>query len=117
MRKYHEKIRAEGVPLDRAEAGNSSADGLAGEQALAALETGQFDIVLMDVEMPEMDGVKATTLIRERELGRRTPIIALTAKAMQDDRRRCLAAGANDYLAKPVETERLLALLRLWLYR
>ncbi|MCI5141878.1 MAG: response regulator, partial [Candidatus Electrothrix sp. ATG1] len=88
-----------------------------GIRALEILEQEKFDLVLMDIMMPVMDGYETIQKIREQPRYESLPIIALTAKAMQDDRRRCLAAGANDYLAKPVETERLLALLRLWLYR
>jgi signal transduction histidine kinase/DNA-binding response OmpR family regulator len=87
-----------------------------GSRALEMLEQEAFDLVLMDIMMPVMDGYETITKIREQPQYDDLPIIALTAKAMQDDRRRCLAAGANDYLAKPVDTERLFALLRLWLY-
>lgn len=87
-----------------------------GASALKILEEEAFDLLLMDIMMPVMDGYETIEKIREQPQYEELPIIALTAKAMQDDRRRCLAAGANDYLAKPVDTERLLALLRLWLY-
>jgi CheY-like chemotaxis protein len=90
-----------------------------GGRALEVLEREQeenFDLVLMDIMMPVMDGYETIKQIRKRRCFKKLPIIALTAKAMKDDRSRCLAAGANDYLAKPVDTERLLALLRLWLY-
>ncbi len=87
-----------------------------GIRALEILSQEEFDLVLMDIMMPIMDGYQTIEKIREQPQYEDLPIIALTAKAMQDDRRRCLEAGANDYLAKPVETERLLALLRLWLY-
>jgi CheY-like chemotaxis protein len=87
-----------------------------GGRALEMLEQEAFDLVLMDIMMPVMDGYETITKIREQPQYDDLPIIALTAKAMQDDRRRCLAVGANDYLAKPVDTERLFALLRLWLY-
>ncbi|MCI5132533.1 MAG: response regulator, partial [Candidatus Electrothrix sp. EH2] len=87
-----------------------------GASALKILEEEAFDLVLMDIMMPVMDGYETIEKIREQARYKELPIIALTAKAMQDDRRRCLAAGANDYLAKPVDTERLLALLRVWLY-
>ncbi|MCI5137698.1 MAG: response regulator, partial [Candidatus Electrothrix sp. AR1] len=87
-----------------------------GIRALETLEQEEFDLVLMDIMMPVMDGYETIKKIREQPQYEDLPIIALTAKAMQEDRRRCLAVGANDYLAKPVDTDRLFALLRLWLY-
>ncbi len=89
-----------------------------GERALKLLDTEpDISLVLMDVMMPVMDGYEAISRIRSREQFRKLPIIALTAKAMPEDREKCLAAGANDYLSKPVEPERLFALMRVWLYR
>ncbi len=71
----------------------------------------------MDVMMPEMDGLTATREIRRREAWHGLPIIMLTAKAMADDQEQCLAAGANDYLAKPLDVDKLLSLARVWMSR
>ncbi|PCH79862.1 MAG: hypothetical protein COB90_10395 [Hyphomicrobiales bacterium] len=89
-----------------------------GKLALEKLEDrSDIDLVLMDVMMPVMDGLEATKRIRAQEKYRNLPIIALTAKAMEHDRAECLEAGANDYMTKPVEPEKLLNLLRTWLYK
>ena len=78
-------------------------------------EVEDIDLVLMDVMMPEMDGYEATVEIRKNPRWRKLPIIAVTAKAMKDDQERCLQAGANDYLAKPIDLDRLFSLIRVWL--
>jgi CheY-like chemotaxis protein len=89
-----------------------------GRRALEILaETEGIDIVLMDIMMPEMDGYETMQAIRNQEAYRDLPIIALTAKAMKEDRRRCLEMGASDYLAKPVGSDQLFSMLRVWLYR
>jgi CheY-like chemotaxis protein len=89
-----------------------------GREAIELLEsTSDLAIVLMDIMMPEMDGYQTIGRIRNQGAFRRLPIIALTAKAMKGDREKCLEAGASDYLAKPVNTEQLLSVLRMWLHR
>lgn len=87
-----------------------------GEEALIKLEDiNDIDIVLMDIMMPKMDGYEATRQIRKKNKWARLPVIALTAKAMMDDREKCIEAGANDYITKPVDMDRLIALMQLWL--
>ncbi|WP_144146799.1 response regulator [Paraburkholderia sp. BCC1884] len=87
-----------------------------GLEALQALEREpDIDLVLMDVMMPEMDGLSATREIRRSDRFGRVPVIALTAKAMADDRQRCLEAGADDYISKPIDVEKMIALCRVWL--
>ncbi|MGH8204583.1 MAG: response regulator, partial [Steroidobacteraceae bacterium] len=89
-----------------------------GEEAIRQIETlPELQIVLMDIMMPEMDGYATMQRIRRDPRHRRLPIIALTAKAMKGDREKCLEAGASDYIAKPVNTKELLALVRMWLHR
>jgi CheY-like chemotaxis protein len=89
-----------------------------GKAALDLLEKDPgMDIVLMDIMLPEMDGYDTIRAIRKFPHFRSLPIIALTAKAMKGDREKCIEAGASDYIAKPVDTEQLLTLLRVWLYR
>ncbi|HET8606386.1 MAG TPA: response regulator, partial [Gaiellaceae bacterium] len=89
-----------------------------GNEAIAALEARpDVDLVLMDVMMPELDGYEATRRIRAQERFAKLPIISLTAKAMKGDREKSIAAGASDYVTKPVDTEQLLSLMRVWLYQ
>jgi HAMP domain-containing protein/CheY-like chemotaxis protein/signal transduction histidine kinase len=89
-----------------------------GRQAIEIVEnTDDLSVVLMDIMMPEMDGYETMREIRKDPRFRTLPILALTAKAMKGDREKCLQAGASDYIAKPVNTEQLLSLLRVWLYR
>jgi len=88
-----------------------------GTEAIFAWSSDDFDVVLMDVQMPEMDGYEATGVIRYREgeLGKYTPIIAMTANAMEGDRERCLNVGMDDYIAKPVKSDTLYQILRQYL--
>jgi CheY-like chemotaxis protein/HAMP domain-containing protein/putative methionine-R-sulfoxide reductase with GAF domain len=90
-------------------------NGKDGLQMLQEIEG--IDVVLMDVMMPEMDGYEAMRKIRDQKRYRALPIIALTAKAMKGDREKCIEAGASDYVTKPVDTEQLISLLRVWLSR
>jgi signal transduction histidine kinase/CheY-like chemotaxis protein/CHASE3 domain sensor protein len=94
-----------------------------GREAIEALEKSasqpgsSVDLVLMDVMMPIMDGLAATREIRKNPDWKKLPVIALTAKAMPDDQQRCIEAGANDYMAKPLDVEKLLSLVRVWMPR
>jgi len=90
---------------------------LTAQEALRQILRREFAVILLDVMMPEMDGFETTRTIRADERFKTLPIIALTAKAMKGDRERCIAAGASDYITKPVDTEQLLSLMRVWLYR
>ncbi|MNX92762.1 Transcriptional regulatory protein YycF [compost metagenome] len=86
-----------------------------GREAIEKLESNQIDLVLMDIMMPEMDGYEAMRIIRSKKDFARLPIIALTAKAMKNDKEKCIEAGANDYISKPVDMDKLLSMLRVWL--
>jgi CheY-like chemotaxis protein len=94
-----------------------------GREALDVLEKSRshdalaIDLVLMDVMMPIMDGLTATREIRRQNEWKKLPIITLTAKAMPDDQQRCIEAGASDYMAKPLDVEKLLSLVRVWMPR
>lgn len=89
-----------------------------GKSAISLLKKNPgIDIVLMDVMMPEMDGYETMRAVRKLASFKSLPIISLTAKAMKGDREKCIEAGASDYITKPVNTEQLLSLLRVWLYR
>jgi signal transduction histidine kinase/CheY-like chemotaxis protein/CHASE3 domain sensor protein len=88
-----------------------------GREGIETLEKNpDINIILMDIMMPEIDGYETTRKIRQNNQFKSLPIIALTAKAMQGDREKCIEAGASDYITKPVDTEQLLSLLRVWLY-
>ena len=94
-----------------------------GQEALDALAEGegdpdkQIDLVLMDVMMPVMDGLTAARAIRDNSQWTKLPIVMLTAKAMPDDQQKCIDAGANDYMAKPIDVDKLLSLVRVWMPR
>ncbi len=85
-----------------------------GREAVAAVLAGDFDVVLMDIQMPAMDGHQATAAIRLAESGRHTPIVAMTAHSMKGDEQKCLEAGMDDYLSKPIDVASLLATLEKW---
>lgn len=102
-------LQEKGVEVLTAANGQESLDQLAAEPDVS--------LVLMDIMMPEMDGYEAMRRIRAQERFKNLPIIALTAKAMKGDRAQCIEAGASDYLAKPVDTEKLLSMMRVWLYQ
>ena len=89
-----------------------------GKTAIEILQNApDIDVVLMDIMMPDMDGYDTIRAIRRLAKFRSLPIVALTAKAMKGDREKCIDAGASDYIAKPIDAEQLLSMLRVWLYR
>ena len=89
-----------------------------GKDAISALKDNpDIQVVLMDIMMPEMDGYETMRAIRKIPEFKSLPMIALTAKAMKGDREKCIAAGASDYITKPVDVAQLLSLLRVWLYK
>ena len=102
-------LEAKGLTVVKAEDGRHALETLEGEHGI--------DLVLMDIMMPGMDGYETMRRIRARPGLAKLPIMALTAKAMKEDYERCIAAGADDYLSKPVDLERLFSMLRVWLYR
>ena len=87
-----------------------------GADALAYAEAEQYDGIILDIMMPKMDGYEAIMRIRENPLHENLPLIALTTKAMQENRDKCLEIGASDYIAKPVEPDQLISLIKVWLY-
>jgi CheY-like chemotaxis protein/CHASE3 domain sensor protein len=105
-------LEPKGAQLQIARNGREALEALAGS---ASNGGARIDLVLMDIMMPEMDGITAMREIRRQPQWKRLPIIALTAKAMKDDQEKCLAAGANDYIAKPLDVEQLLSLVRVWM--
>jgi signal transduction histidine kinase/CheY-like chemotaxis protein/CHASE3 domain sensor protein len=105
-------LEPKGARIEIARNGREALDVLSRSQGQAG---NAVDLVLMDIMMPEMDGLTAMREIRKRSEWKKLPIIALTAKAMRDDQEKCLAAGANDYIAKPLDVEKLLSLVRVWM--
>ncbi|MDB5968115.1 MAG: histidine kinase [Hydrocarboniphaga sp.] len=105
-------LEPKGVKVEIARNGLEALDALTRSRGQPAKT---IDLVLMDIMMPEMDGISAMLEIRKRPEWKKLPIIALTAKAMRDDQEKCLAAGASDYIAKPLDVEKLLSLVRVWM--
>jgi CheY-like chemotaxis protein len=88
-----------------------------GKVAIEMMRNEEFDLILMDIMMPVMDGFTAMRMIRGDESLKHTPIIALTAKALREDRDKCIDAGANDYISKPVDYDGLLNLIQAWIHK
>jgi signal transduction histidine kinase/DNA-binding response OmpR family regulator/CHASE3 domain sensor protein len=107
-------LEPRGARVEIARNGQEALDVLAKSKGHPALA---IDLILMDVMMPVMDGLTATRAIRNDSDSKKLPIITLTAKAMPDDQQRCIEAGANDYMAKPIDVEKLLSLVRVWMPR
>ncbi|WP_404480362.1 response regulator [Novosphingobium sp. BL-52-GroH] len=107
-------LEPQGAVVEIARNGQEALDVL---DAAAGDDSRRIDLVLMDVMMPVMDGLTATRAIREDPRWNKLPVIALTAKAMPDDQERCIEAGANDYMAKPLDVDKLLSLVRVWMPR
>ncbi len=105
-------LEPKGASIEIARNGREAIDALTRSSAAGAQH---LDLVLMDIMMPEMDGLTAMREIRKRPEWKKLPIIALTAKAMKDDQEKCLSAGASDYIAKPLDVEKLMSLIRVWM--
>lgn len=105
-------LESKGANLLIARNGREALDVL---DSIATRENGKIDLVLMDVMMPVMDGLSATREIRRRAAWKKLPIIALTAKAMSDDRKKCIDAGVSDYIPKPLDVDKLVSLVKVWL--
>jgi CheY-like chemotaxis protein len=110
-------LEPRGAEVRIARNGREALEALARTNAPNAHPEQAIELVLMDIMMPEMDGLTAMREIRKWTEWKRLPIIALTAKAMKDDQEQCLEAGANDYMAKPLDVEKLLSLVRVWMPR
>ena len=100
-------LRSRGFVVEMAKDGENAINAVNGDK--------QFDLVLMDVMMPGMDGLEATKIIRSNKRHKDLPIIAITAKAMRGDKEKCIAAGANEYLSKPVDMDKLYKVMKEWL--
>jgi len=129
---FHERIRrdfpaarvllAEDEPINREvalilleDAGLAADAAEDGDAALELARQNRYDLILMDIQMPKLNGIEATQAIRADSINRETPIIAMTANAFDEDRRICLAAGMNDHIGKPVDPDKLYETLHFWL--